>query len=229
MHKVNYNHKFLGAAFLGVAITCIISVGLFMSAVGSGNIADSITTISAKSMQIQLSIFFDLITSFGIIILGVLLYEALKKQNGIIALVALGMYIAESITLAISKIGTYSLLSTSLQFVKTGEAHSLFLKNLITIIFDAERFGYNVHMLFFCIGALMFYYLFFRSKIIPVWLSIWGLTAVSLCLIGTLLVMFFDIKILVMILPNVLFEIFIGIWLIAKDFTSEKQYEGKIK
>jgi len=34
MYKVNYSHKFLGAAFLGVAITCIISVGLFISVIG---------------------------------------------------------------------------------------------------------------------------------------------------------------------------------------------------
>lgn len=37
---------------------------------------------------------------------------------------------------------------TCLQFAKSGEVHSSEFKNLITIIFDAERFGYNIHMLY---------------------------------------------------------------------------------
>ena len=44
--------------------------------------------------------------------------------------------------------------------------------------------GYQLLMLPFCLGAILFYYLFYKSAMIPRALSLWGLAAVSLALIG---------------------------------------------
>ena len=46
-----------------------------------------------------------LVDSIGIVVLGVLFYIVFNRQYEIIALVALGFFLAESITLAVSKIG----------------------------------------------------------------------------------------------------------------------------
>jgi len=71
-------------------------------------------------------------------------------------------------------------------------------------------------MLFFCLGGILWYYLFYRSKYIPRVLSVWGLLAVSLALIGTLLVIFDLEPLIILVIPNGLFELTIGLWLMLK-------------
>jgi hypothetical protein len=82
--------------------------------------------------------------------------------------------------------------------------------------FDRQRWA--IHMLFFCLGGILWYYLFVRSKYIPRVLSIWGLAAVSLVLINVLLVLY-DRSLepqTIMLAPYLVFEALIGPWLMIK-------------
>lgn len=66
----------------------------------------------------------------------------------------------------------------------------------------------------------MFYYLLYQTKLVPRWLSAWGLIAVVLVLTWNLLETFgisFNVGI-IFGLPIILNEIFLGIWLIVKGF-----------
>lgn len=215
MNSEKYDPRILGAVFFIVAVTSILSEVLFSSIIGSGNMSDSLVNISNNIMQMRISILLDLITSVGIIVLATLLFILLKKQNKIIALVALGFYLGEAIILAISKTSVYFLLSVSREFVNAESPISSHYQTLGIIFLDFVRAGYNTHMLFFGLGGILFYCLFYQSKVIPSALSIFGILAISMALIGALLG-FFDIFIIVLIVPNVLFELTIGIWLMVK-------------
>jgi len=71
---------------------------------------------------------------------------------------------------------------------------------------------------FFSLGALLFYYILYKSKLIPRVISIWGFIGVTLILI----LIFFKngmVVNMIFVLPIILNEIFLGIWLIAKGFT----------
>ncbi|MGW8251691.1 MAG: DUF4386 family protein, partial [Anaerolineales bacterium] len=73
---------------------------------------------------------------------------------------------------------------------------------------------------FFSLGALIFYYFLYQSRLVPRWLSAWGLIAAVLVLAWNLLEAF-GISIsagLIFGLPIILNEITLGIWLIAKGF-----------
>ena len=74
------------------------------------------------------------------------------------------------------------------------------------------------------LAALPFYYLLYRSKLIPRWLSVWGLVGAPLYLASGLLGMFgldpySEISIL-MFLPHALNEMVLAVWLIIKGFNS---------
>ena len=67
----------------------------------------------------------------------------------------------------------------------------------------------------FSLGSLMLYYLFYRSRLIPRWLSIWGLARAVLYLATPLLDMFghgFGI----LMAPLAVAEIVLAVWLIAR-------------
>jgi len=221
MNSENRIPRFLGAVFLIQAVGSLSSSLLFDATVGSGSISDSLVSISNKPLQMQMSILVEMITCLGIVALGVLLFVVLQKQNKNIALVALGWYMAEATILAVSRINSFSLLSLSKEYVEAGSPDSSYFQTLGSLLCGADRSGDLIHMLFFSLGGILFYYLFYRSRYIPRVLSAWGLIAVSLAFIATLLG-FFDIDLFLIALPNLPFEITVGIWLMVKGINYSK-------
>jgi hypothetical protein len=211
--------RLLGAAFLIVFVASMLSGSLLNAAIGSGSISDNLVNISNNLTLMRISILVELVTSIGIVVLAVLLYVVLHKQNKIIALVALGWWLAEAITLAVSKIGAFALIPLSLEYVKAGAPDSSYFQTLGDFFYyGVDRQGWAIHMLFFCLGGILWYYLFHRSRYIPRVLSVWGLAAVSLVSINVMLVLF-DRSIelqMIMLAPYLLFEASIGPWLMIK-------------
>ena len=90
------------------------------------------------------------------------------------------------------------------------------MQALGNLFYESQSFGYDLHMLPFALGATLFYYLFFRSGFLPRVLSLWGLIAAPLALAGILFALLgYDVPIVVF-LPNLPFELTMGVWLIVK-------------
>ena len=71
---------------------------------------------------------------------------------------------------------------------------------------------------FYCIGGILFYYLFLKSNYVPKLLSIFGIIVASVGLIGELFTIFGYVVPLYVFLPILPFELAIGIWLMVKGF-----------
>jgi len=76
--------------------------------------------------------------------------------------------------------------------------------------------AYKLMMLPFCVGAIIFYYLLYRSRLVPAALSLWGLMAVFPVLLGTVLTILGFQPSLFLYLPYIPFEFVIGIWILIK-------------
>lgn len=76
------------------------------------------------------------------------------------------------------------------------------------------------HIHFFIIGALLFYVLLYRTEVVPKFISIWGLIATILLLFTTVLRLAgMDPPIFqILLLPIVLNELFLGVWLMVRGF-----------
>ena len=71
------------------------------------------------------------------------------------------------------------------------------------------------------LGNLLLYYILFKGKLIPVWLSIWGIFGNTVIMIASFLLLFELIEIVsieygIMTIPLVLQEVVLAIWLIVK-------------
>lgn len=78
----------------------------------------------------------------------------------------------------------------------------------------------GIHLYVFIVSGLIFYYLLFKTKIVPRYISIWGLVAISVLLVKTLLgkVGFSSSILEIMLALIVTNEIFLAIWLMVKGF-----------
>jgi hypothetical protein len=214
--------KLLGAAQLLVFAASLISERLLASGVRTGSISDILVNISKNLTRMRISTLVALINCLAIILLGSMFYIVFMDEYKIIALVALGCFLAEGITLAVSKIGAYSLIPLSQEFVNAGAPESSYYQSLGNFLhYGVDRRGYDIHMLFFCLGAILWYYLLYISNVIPRALSLWGLVAVCLLTIPILLELF-ERDLFpaagILALPYLPFELVLGIWLIIKGF-----------
>jgi hypothetical protein len=209
--------RLLGAAFLLQAVASIVSTLILTPLIVPGNIIDSMTNISNNALQMRASIVGEMIAVIGIVMLGSLLFVILKKQNGKIALVALGLYLITAAIIAVSRIAAFSLLRISQESVIAG--HPVYLQTLGNLFYELQDFGYFLHMLPYTIGATMFYYLFYKSGYIPRVLNLLGLIAAPLAFIGTLFDHLGYAVSMFVFFPNMPFDLAIGLWLVIKGIS----------
>lgn len=81
----------------------------------------------------------------------------------------------------------------------------------------------TVGVLTFGLGAFMYYVVFYKSRLVPRWLSAWGLVGVTLVTVSSLLVMFgltesLSTTQVVLALPIAVQEMVLAVWLIARGF-----------
>ena len=91
------------------------------------------------------------------------------------------------------------------------------------------RFEYNLAMMGFCIGGILFYYLLDKARIVPRVLSLWGLISAIPLLVATVVVILgYKVSFFVYV-PYIPFEFVIGIWILIKGIKTpsiEKQNFG---
>ena len=213
--------RLLGVAFLMVLLLTF-SEFWALSIIGTGSVSDSLVSISNNLMPLRLSILLGLVLSAGIIVLAVLLFVVLQKQNKAIALIALSCYLLESVTLVLRQLSVYALIPLALEYTKAGALDLSYFETSGAVFLDIGRWVYDIHLLFFALGGILWYILFYRTRYIPRLLSIWGIVAVALVLVASILAGF-EIRSIALVLPNAVFELAIGLWIVIKGI---KSYES---
>ena len=216
MNSVNKTSRILGVAFLLQFITSFTS-GVFLKPMWfvEGDIVATMLKIAQNPLLMRATILLDMLTALGVAFLGVVLYLTLRKQNEKAALTALAFYILEGAVLAASKLDTFSLLRFSQEYVIAGRPVELL--RMAQVASESMDFvGGTLHMLAFCTGAILFYFLLYRSGVVPRWLSLWGLITVVPLLVGTLAQIFGYTIPFIFYVPYVPFELVIGLWILIK-------------
>jgi hypothetical protein len=94
---------------------------------------------------------------------------------------------------------------------------ALFLSNSI-ILLEIRELIWVGHAYVFIAAAFVFYYLLYLSKLIPAWLSGWGIIATILLLIGNLMELVHMTPSMLLYLPIMVNEVVLAVWLMLKGF-----------
>jgi hypothetical protein len=127
----------------------------------------------------------------------------------------------EGILLAVGVIHLLSLVAVSRGYMAAGgaDADPAPFETLGAVAINANLMAYNVAMAGLGLGSLFFCYLMLQSNLVPRFLAVWGLVGYAILAMGCVLEMLgFGGAGLVATIPGGLFEMFFGIWLIAKGF-----------
>jgi hypothetical protein len=116
-----------------------------------------------------------------------------------------------------------TLIALSLSYLKAGAADAAGYQTLGTILLAGHEMMTTILIIVFSLGALMLYTVFYRSRLIPRWLSIWGVVAILMHLSTAFLIMFHlatteSAIVSAVNLPIFLQEMVMAVWLIVKGF-----------
>lgn len=220
--------RYLGVAFVVVFLASLIGGVMHSSAVGSVVLGDA-DSISAVMQSIadnvtlfRASILLDLVNIAGIVALAALLYVVLNRHSPALALIALGWWLAEAIVLLVGKLGAIAMIPLSQQFVAAGAPAESFYQAVGEFAYyGVDRASLDLHMLFFCLGAFIWYGLMYRTRLVPRAISIWGLAAMALVTVATVMSLAaaaVEAPTLLYV-PYIPFELTIGLWLLVRGAT----------
>ena len=215
MNSNNKTAKLIGALFLTVMIAYIIGAALLEPILTDQNVLDK---VAENKTQVITGALFELINGIAYIGIAVLVYPLLKNISESLALSYVCFRVVEFVMQIISDLSPLLLTSISQDFVTASTSDALSIKALSEFLL-AQRFWAN-QMVFitYSLGAVVFYYLLFQSKLIPRWLSIWGLIGAPLVFISVILVIFGYEPSIILGAQMGLNEIVLGLWLIIKGF-----------
>jgi len=220
VNSVNSTSRTLGIAFLLLAVASLTGgLILMLALVVPGNIRVSMLNIANHTWLMRANILAETISAVGVIFLGAILFVTLRKQNEKMALVALGCFLFETALGAARIAAAFPLLRISQEYVTAGQPG--YLETIGNLALGSMDFGLTLLMLPSCLGLILFYYLMYRSEIVPRLLSLWGLIAISVALIGTLFAISGYEVPFVVYLPYAPVEFVIGVWILVKGINDD--------
>jgi len=171
----------------------------------------------------------------GLVLIPVFLFPILKKHTEILALGYVCFRLLEVVLLSVAQIYKLSLVNLSQNYLNKGGVDASYFQNIGDSIKSALYWndsGGLIYLVVFVIGALILYSALYKSKLIPRWLSIWGLIGAVAMLTASLIATFDIFPVLFAILlmiPIPLQELTMSIWLIVKGFNSSAIASGSAK
>jgi hypothetical protein len=158
-------------------------------------------------------------TGMGI---AIALYPVLRRFNPALALGSVAGRVVENVFILGGTLSLLALLTVSQQAARSAVPSSFqAIGDALVAVRDWVH-GF-VGMIPFGIGVFMYYYVLYRSRLVPRWLSGWGLVAVVLSVVATLYAGFtqefgFTTVNNVLNIPIGVQEMVLAVWLIVKGF-----------
>jgi hypothetical protein len=154
--------------------------------------------------------------------ISIALYPLLKSYSPGLALGAVGFRLVENVLQIMKAVSMLALLALSQAWLQAGPVEATYFQGLGQILTQtSDWMNHGAALVCFSIGAALYYILFYQHRLIPSWLSVWGLVSVALTAIASVLVMLGVIPALgtvqgianLSILPQ---EMVLAVWLIVK-------------
>ena len=201
-----YTAKFAGILFIVAMAASLAGMSMLESVLSS---ADLSTAISSKRSIFITGIVLEVTNAMAVAGIGIFLFPVLKLKNDQVAIGYISFRMLEMVCCLSAAVAALLILSIY-------DNESSF--DIIDFLVESRSQINRIFIpLFFSLGATILYTFLYKTKLLPRFISVWGFVGVA-CIV-TLNILNGKNNIgMVLALPIITNEIFLGIWLIAKGF-----------
>ncbi|MEW5745788.1 MAG: DUF4386 domain-containing protein [Nitrospirota bacterium] len=228
-----YRRTAIGVAllFLIALVFDIVATSIYRPIL---NAPDYLLTIYPNRTLVEVGILLDFVCAPAMILIPILLLPLFQAISVQLAYGYLVFRLFEGVLFTVLLMYSHSLIGLSREYASSSPLDAFHFLAVGNSIHATIASGTLLYILVYAVGAAMFYYLLYRSRLIPRWLSVWGLLAVALLAIGDLLYMFgvFGTMPLMRAMayfapPIGLQEAVMAVWLIARGFDPSALVTGQ--
>ncbi len=211
------------AIVFGILLIASIGCGIFSSVTAIEG-PDYLTKISSIESEILAAVFFQAMMAISCIAIAVITYPLVRMANQRAAAAYLAFRLTGAAFLFAGIVTLLLLLSLGRQFAQADPATLTGFILAGTLLRQMRDWLNHICMVLpWSIGGIFLYSSFLKTRIIPRWMSIWGLAAAVLTLAATFLYMLDQIQLVTIIyfamnVPTALLEIVLAVYLIAWGF-----------
>ncbi|NJN17523.1 MAG: DUF4386 domain-containing protein [Oscillochloris sp.] len=211
----------IGALFIIGTVAGILSV---VATAPVLNDPDSLARIAGDGNRLVIGALLVLTMGLALALVPVVLYPIARNHNHPLAL---GYVVFRGALEPIAYIGMVihwlALIALSREY-QAGAADAAAAQLVSAALLATNDALSKVLILLFGLGALMLYALLYQSRLIPRWLSVWGLIAIVMHLATAFLLLFDRVDqmepiLFVLNFPIFLQEMVMAVWLIVKGFS----------
>ena len=213
--------KIVGVLFILAAVTAVIGLNLYDPIL---NGPDYLLKGSEHANQVIFGAVMELILVVSAVGTATTMFPLLRKYNETIALWHVCFRFLEAIIITVGVISVLSLLTLSREFVAAGAPDPSSFHSSGIILKAIHDWTFMLGPLFMLgINTVMYSYIFFKTKLVPRFISILGMTGASSVFICSLFVMFGVFPQIsfwgaVLAVPVAANEMILAVWLIVKGF-----------
>ena len=206
-----------GVIFIVATVTDLLAAALTPALTGT----DYLARFSSSMNQVAGAALLYLIAAFASAGIAISLYPLLKECNVGLALASVVFRTLEAAFYMVGIVCLLSLLTLGQQFTAAGAADHVSLQAIGDVLVSVKGHASLLAVFAFCLGAFIYYSLFFQSWLIPRWLSAFGIVAIILMMVAGVLALFSGNLItsyIPLAAPIALQEMVLAVWLIVKGF-----------
>lgn len=216
----------VGALYIIGTVAGALSLPLLGSILGA---PDYLNSVAANPSRFVLGAMLILVMGLALALIPALMFPILKRQNEALAI---GYVIfrgaLETFTYMALVLCWLLLIVVSQQSVASGAAGTAQFSSLGTLLVKAQDPIAAMVEIVFSLGALMLYCVLYQARLIPRWISVWGIVAAVLYLASGLSdIIGLDLGILQLLM--LVQEMVMAVWLIVKGFNAPAIAPGAAK
>ena len=181
---------------------------------------DPLHAIAASSTLLAIGAVCWLATVAGDAAHGVLMFPVLKRHSERSAVGYLAARIVDAVIVAVMTLLIVIQIPVGVEFLKAGASDTSYLQGLSAVLTQANLYAYDFGMTALGVAGLILCSAFLRTGLVPRPLAVWGLAGYAIILAGSVLqILGFQLN-SIHAIPGGLWEVFIGVWLIVKGFST---------
>ena len=213
------------AKILGGLLISAIVFGI-LNTVPALEYPDYLAKLSTIRTQVLVAVFFQAAMATVYVCIAVLFYQILKKHGDGLAIAYFGFRIIGAAFLYVGIGSLLLLLWLSGSFVAAGQPDSSYYQTLGELLRKGRDLMNHVGMILpWITGGLILCYCLFKNRLVPRWLSAWGIAASALTVLATVMLMLDFIEMatptyFIMNTPTALFELSLAVYLFVKGYNT---------
>lgn len=167
----------VGILFITATVFGVLSA-VFLGPIMEGD--EYLTEVSENETSFLIGALAVVVMGFAGAGIGISLYPVLRKHNETVALGSAGFRIMEGVIFSVGAVLLMRSLQLSEAFVEAGSPDASYFQTMADLSVDGLDLSMVIGGLAFSFAALMYYWVFYRTRLIPRWLSGFGLIAAVL-------------------------------------------------